>query len=197
MPEAPIPAAPLGGARLEPRPGLVLAERTGLGQIALRAADIAAPPVAMVIAKLTGARLGGPLSAEFAEESRGAVWMAPDEALLFVPRAEVEGALANIAKALAGTRHMALDLSDARAVLALDGPDAAETLAKGVPVDLAEAAFPVGRARRTHLGGLAVGLWRRGPTSWEIVCFRSYAHHLLGWLERSGAEGAEVGRFAV
>ncbi|GMG80798.1 sarcosine oxidase subunit gamma family protein [Paralimibaculum aggregatum] len=187
----------LDGRAAEPRPGLRLAECGLRGQITLRAGDLASSALVGAVEAITGVAVPEALSAGFAGDDRGAVWMAPDELLLFVPHAEVAGAVEMLEGALAGTHHMALDVSHARAVLRLEGADAAETLAKGAPLDFSEAGFPVGRARRTHLGGLAVGIWRRGPEEWELVCFRSFAHHLFAWLETSGVEGAEVGRFGV
>ncbi len=186
-------APALGGHDAELRPGLRLREIPAPGQITLRVADVSAPVVGVLLGKLLGVSAPAPLTASFGEAGRAAVWMAPDELLLLLERGGVPGAIANLERALAGQHHLALDVSDARALLRLEGADARETLAKGVPVDLSDAAFPVGRARRTHLGGLAVGLWRRAPETWEIVGFRSYAHHLAAWLARSGQEGAEIG----
>lgn len=185
------PVSALGGRRVEPRPGLTLQDMGVRGQITLKA-DLEIEAVAKAIEAVAGA-VPDRLGAAFVEDGRGAVWMAPDEALIFVPLAEVHDALAEFGHALGDVHHMALDVSHARAVVRLTGPDAAETLAKGVPVDLRPAAFPVGHARRTHLGGLAVGLWRRDERVWEVVCFRSFAHHLMGWLERTGVAGAELG----
>ncbi len=196
MPErARAPVLPLAGRTEMPRPGLALSELGPIGQITLRVEDVAAPAVSVLVSKLMGAPAPGALSVSLAEDGRRVVWMATDELLLLMPHSEVDAALAKLAKALDGTHHLALDVSDARAVLRLEGADAAETLAKGVPLDVSEAAFPVGCARRTHLGGLAVGLWRIAPETWEIVCFRSFAHHLFDWLAVSGREGAAVGRF--
>ncbi len=188
------PVAPLGGRREEPRPGLTIAERGPLGQITLKAPDLGTAELAGAVEAVSGLPVPGTLGASFGAE-RTVVWMAPDELLILLPRSAVDGALAALGERLAGAHHMALDVSDARSVIGLTGPDAAETLAKGAPLDFRDAAFPVGRARRTHLGGLAVGIWRRGPEAWELVVFRSYAHHLFDWLTVAGAEGAEVGLF--
>lgn len=189
------PVSALAGQITEPRPGLTIAEAGLRGQITLRASSLDGPALAAAVQSVAGVAVPEPLSASFAEDDRGAVWMAPDELLLFVPYEEVQIAVDEIGEALAGTHHLALDVSHARAVVSLKGGDIREVLAKGAPVDLSEAAFPVGRARRTHLGGLAVGLWRRGPQHWEVVCFRSFAHHLFAWLETSGQAGGDVGPF--
>ena len=181
----------------ELRPGLRLSDCGLRGQITQRAGDLAAPALVGAVEAVAGVAVPGVLEAAFAGDARGAVWMAPAELLLFVPRGEVTGAVEMLEAALADSHRMVLDVSHARAVLRLEGADAAETLAKGAPLDFTDAGFPVGRARRTHLGGLAAGIWRRGPEQWELVCFRSFAHHLYAWLETSGVEGAEVGRFGI
>jgi sarcosine oxidase subunit gamma len=123
--------------------------------------------------------------------------MSPDELMLFTPYAEAGALVAALDEALAGEHHLAVDVSDARAVIGLVGagvgPGVAEVLAKGAPIDLA--AFPVGAARRTHLGGIAVAFWRKSEDEWEIVCFRSLARHLFDWLVQASREGSEVGAF--
>ncbi len=68
-----------------------------------------------------------------------------------------------------------------------------EVLAKGVPCDLSDRAFPPGSARRTTTAGIAVALWRLEPELWEIVAFRSHARHLFAFLEDSARPGSEVG----
>ena len=122
-----------------------------------------------------------------------AIWMSPDELLLMVPHGDAGAVASALSAALTGVHHMALDVSDAREVLRLSGPLVGEVLAKSVPCDCSEKGFPPGTARRTHLGGLAVGLWRLDGATWEVVCFRSYAHHLQAWLEQTAVPGSEVG----
>ncbi len=124
---------------------------------------------------------------------RGAVWMAPDELLVFVPKDDVASALAMLSTDLGDLHHLALDMSDARAIYTLTGPLVAEVLSKGAPIDLSERGFPVGAARRTHLGGLAVAIWRLSDEHWEIVCLSSFAHHLQAWLEQAAVPGSEIG----
>ncbi|MEO0623222.1 MAG: sarcosine oxidase subunit gamma family protein [Pseudomonadota bacterium] len=185
------PVSALMGERVEPRSGLVCSDVSERGQITLKA-DLEIEAVRAAINEVVGVVCPDPRGAVFSEDNRGAVWMAGDELLLFVPRAEVASVTADLTERLADLHAMVLDVSDARAILRLTGPDAAETLAKGTPVDLRDAAFPIGLARRTHLAGLAVGIWRRDADVWEVVCFRSYAHHLFAWLAQVGQSGAEV-----
>jgi len=66
---------------------------------------------------------------------RACGWMSPDEYLLILPYAEVGQALASLAKSLAADHHLAVDVSDARAVFRVEGERAAEVLSRLAPVD--------------------------------------------------------------
>ena len=166
-------------------------DRGPVGQVTLRA-DLASEAVRRAVKAAVGVEVPEPLRAAF-EGTGGAVWMSPDELLLFSAYDQAGELVEGLEAALAGTHHMAVDVSDARAVIALEGDHVAEVLSKGAPIDLAEAAFPVGTARRTHIGGIAVAFWRLGDDAWEIVCLRSFSQHLFDWLLQASRDGSEVG----
>lgn len=187
------PVSMLNRASAEAGQIIRIADRGPVGQVTLRG-GLSSKALAKAVKAGVGVTVPGIWRAVF-EGGKGAVWMSPDELLLFTGYEEA-GALAEaLDTALAGEHHMAVDVSDARAVLRLKGVGVAEVLAKGAPVDLSAAAFPVGSARRTHVAGIAVGFWRTAETEWEIVCFRSYARHLFDWLVVASREGREVGYF--
>jgi len=188
------PVSALNRAAAEAGQVIRIADRGPVGQVTLRG-DLKSPKLQAAVTAGTGVGVPLPLMAAFDDEGSGAVWMSPDELLLLTGYSEAGELVAALDKALAGEHHLAVNVSDARAVLSLSGPDVAEVLAKGAPVDLSEAAFPVGTARRTHLAGIAVGFWRKGDREWEIVCFRSYARHLYDWLVTVSKTGSEVGYF--
>ncbi|MCH8168444.1 MAG: sarcosine oxidase subunit gamma [Proteobacteria bacterium] len=168
-------------------------DRGPVGQVTLRG-DLGSDTLRAAVRAGVGVDVPGPLRAAF-DGDRGAVWMSPDELLLFVAYDRAGALAASLGAALAGAHHLAVDVSDARAVIRLSGSGVAEVLAKGAPVDLGPAAFPAGTARRSHVGGVAVGFWRRGENEWEIVCLASFARHLFDWLVESSREGSEVGAF--
>jgi len=170
-----------------------IADRGPVGQVALRG-DLGSEALRAAVKAGVGVDVPGPLRATF-DGDKGAVWMSPDELLLFTAYDQADALVASLGEALAGEHHMAVDVSDARAVIALSGVGVAEVLAKGAPVDLSAAAFPAGAARRTQIGGVAVGFWRKAEHEWEIVCLRSFARYLFDWLVESSKEGSEVGVF--
>lgn len=170
-----------------------IADRGPVGQVTLRG-DLGSGALAAALGETLGLEMPGVWRASVGERGT-AVWMAPDEVLLLTEYAAAPALTSRLSEALAGEHHMALNVSDARAVLALTGASVAEVLAKGAPVDLSPRAFPVGAARRTHMGGIAVVFWRRGEEEWEIACFRSFARHLFDWLAVAARSGGEVGVF--
>lgn len=79
------------------------------------------------------------------------------------------------------------DQSDAWGTLDLTGAKVAEVMARLVPVDLREPAFPEGSALRTEMHGMMVALARTGPQDLRITAFRSMAgtltHAVIGAME--------------
>lgn len=186
----PEPVSALGGAVSEDRLFVRIEEAGAVGQVSLKA-ELGDAAVATALGTLS---LAVPERWRIAEgDGRLAVWMAPDEVLILCGYAEAGEIATRLGTALGDAHHLVADLSDARAVIRLSGREAAEVLGKGAPVDLSDAAFPIGAARRTHLGQVAVAFWRREADLWELVCFRSVARYVFDWLAASAQDGAEVG----
>lgn len=122
------------------------------------------------------------------------VWMSPDEVLLVLPPAAVTPALAQIAETLEGQHHLAVDVSDARAMFSLAGPDARELLGKLTPADLRPAAFGPGTARRSQLGQVAAAFWMTDDATIHVVCFRSVGDYMQDLL-RVSADAGSVGHY--
>tara|TARA_R110002020_G_scaffold157241_2_gene339806 strand:- start:4128 stop:4667 length:540 start_codon:yes stop_codon:yes gene_type:complete len=78
------------------------------------------------------------------------------------------------------------DQTDAWATVRLDGHEAAEVLARLVPVDMRPAMFPDGTSVRTLLGHMTVSITREGE-GYRIMAFRSMAvtlvHEIAGAME--------------
>ena len=177
--------------RVIDRGHFIRAEEAGLtGMVTVRC-DLGLPALGATLTDLVGAGLPEVRTVSRGERGR-VVWMSPDELLVLCEPARADEVVEKLEARLAGEHHMVVDVSHARVVFRLSGRRVPEVLAKGAPVDLRDAAFPVGAARRTHLGEIAVGFWRTSDESWEIVCFRSVAHHLADWLAAASVEGAEI-----
>lgn len=75
------------------------------------------------------------------------------------------------------------DLSDAYVTLTLDGPRAAEVLARGCSIDLSPAAFGLESCTRTRLAQLPVVLRRLTAERFECSVDRSAAQYLHDWMQ--------------
>ena len=170
-----------------------VADKGLCGMITLRG-DLASAPVKKAVKAAVG--MDVPAQRTITQEGDKAVgWMSPDELLLMVPYAEAAATLAAVTKALGKAHALAVDVSDARAVMTVTGAGAAEVLAKVCPVDLSPASFKQGELRRTRLAQVAAAVWMSGEGEFTLVCFRSVADYAFGVLSTSAAKGSEVGYF--
>ena len=159
-----------------------------LGMITLRAKpDVAG--LAEAIKAAVGTAVPARREIEVAGD-RAAGWMGPDEYLLILPYGETTAALAAISAALAGQHHLAVAVSDARAVFRVEGAKADQVLAKLSPVDFATLAPK--ELRRSRAAQVAAAFWKEGDGI-TVVCFRSVAGYMMGLLTHSAMPGSELG----
>lgn len=105
----------------------------------------------------------------------------------------VVGTADRLRDALPAGQAVVLDLSHARTVVAVEGPQVRRVLAKGFPIDLHADAFPEGAAAQTAVDHVGVLVHRTGPDRFEIYVPRSFAAGFWRWLTESAAEvGYEV-----
>mgnify|MGYP001047539868 CR=1 FL=1 len=160
------------------------------GMIVLRG-DLADKKLQSVCKAVTGH--GVPARGKVAAEgASGLAWMSPDELLVLVPYEQVAEAIAKIDKALGGSHYLAENVSDARALILVEGEFGREVIAKLAPVDLHPDSFGIGDFRRTRLGQVAGAFWMRDDDTFAVICFRSvagYAFDLLATSARAGRVG--------
>ena len=140
------------------------------------------------VAKDLGLAVPGMREASFKGDT-GILWMSPDEVLILLPYCEVAATLDKIAKAMKGQHHLAVNVSDARALLTVQGPFAREVMAKLAPVDLHPDAFGPGQVLRTRLGQIAAAFWMTDAQTFQVICFRSVAEYAFDLLAASAAAG--------
>lgn len=157
-----------------------------LGMISLRAKpDVKG--LAEAIKAAVGTGVPGQREIEIAG-GKAAGWMSPDEYLLVLPYGETDAALAAIAQAFGGAHHLAVVVSDARAVFRVEGAKADQVLAKLSPVDFAT--LGPKELRRTRAAQVAAAFWKDGD-GYTLVCFRSVASYVMGLLTHSAMPGSE------
>lgn len=122
----------------------------------------------------------------------GMAWMSPDELLIMCAYTEAEAKLADLQSKLAKEHALAVNVSDARAVFEVRGPNAREVMAKLAPVDLAPAQFTPGMFRRTRIAQVAAAFWMPQEDVFHVVCFRSVAQYVFDVLSGAAQSGSEV-----
>ncbi len=182
------PQTALAGATYE---GLVsIAEAPPTGMITLRG-DLNAAKLKTAVKKLTGLALPG--QRQIVSQGDFAVaWMSPDELLILTPYEAAETHRAALEKALKSQHHLAVNVSDARALFTLTGARAREVLAKLTPADTTPEALPAGELRRTRLAQVAAAFWQSGTDEISLICFRSQAPYTFALLKNAARPGSEV-----
>lgn len=119
-------------------------------------------------------------------DTRAALWLGPDEWLIFDDGKPIDiGSLDGIKAPLS-----AVDISHRNTSIEVTGPFAASTLAAGCPLDLDLSAFPVGKCTRTVLGKAEIILWRTGEETFRIDCWRSFSDYVFSYLAESARDAA-------
>lgn len=171
--------------------GFAVVEEMGLrGMITVRG-DLSSIRLRSAVTDLTGADF--PARGECTcTAGHGIARMSPDEILVMCPHDAAGVGAAALQKRLAGSHHLVVDVSDARAVFHIRGAKAREVIAKLAPVDLHPDSFKPGMFRRTRLAQVPAAFWMRDETTFELICFRSVARYVFDLLTLSALKGSEV-----
>lgn len=122
------------------------------------------------------------------------LWLSVDQWLVLCPRGETAKLLAKLNGALKGIHSLAVDVSDARTILRLEGDGVREVLMKGTPVDLTLPEYGAGLVRRVQFGEIAalIHIVSEGPDVIELYVFRSYAVFAWDWLKATAKQPAAL-----
>ncbi|QIE55135.1 sarcosine oxidase subunit gamma [Pikeienuella piscinae] len=174
-------------------PAATIRDMGAIGMVTIRG-DLADREFGAAVESVAGCALPG--VRRFQETAEGGLgWMAPDELLLVTGYAAAPGAVGALKSVLAGRHHLVADVSDARAVLRVEGLGARELIASGAPVDLSPDAFGPGDLRRTRLGQVAAAFWAGSDGAFTLICFRSLGAYVFEWLANAARSGARPGVF--
>ncbi len=145
-----------------------------LGMITLRVAPDT-PGLAASLKSIAGVKPPAPRGIATVDD-RSLAWMSPDEWLLILPHAGVAKAMKDMEKKMGDAPHLAVDVSDARAVFRITGAGAEGVVARLCPVDLVR--LPEGEMRRTRMAQVACALWRT-EGGFTLVAFRSVGQYVF------------------
>lgn len=180
------PVSALSGANYD---GFATVREIGpVGMISLRAAP-STKGLAAAVKAVTGTKVPGLREIVHLEGGRSAAWMSPDEYLLIMPYTDVAKALLQLSAKLTPAHHLAVDVSDARAVFRIGGEKADQVIRKICPVDLD--GLPSGEFRRTRAAQVACAIWRDAD-GFTLVCFRSVATYVMALLTHSAEPGSAL-----
>ena len=147
-------------------------------------ADTAA---ATTIGRALGVLLGTAPHRVVVATDRAALWIGPDEWLVFAPEADHDLA-ARATRALGSLPGSVVDVSHRSVSIELAGPYAAWCVNGACPLDLDLAAFPPGTATRTVFGQAEIVLWRTDANAFHIEVARSFAPYVWECLEEARRE---------
>ena len=137
-------------------------------------------------ALLAGAAFGVPLPQAAcratAANNLAALWLGPDEFLVLAPADQEAAIETGLAASVGVTQHYLVSVSHRNTALEVSGTHAARVLNAGCPLDLDEAAFPIGMCTRTVLAKAPIVLWRTAPDSFYVSVWRSFALYVWDFL---------------
>lgn len=126
-----------------------------------------------------------------------ALWLSTDQWLILCPRAKTGDLLAALRQALAGIHSFAVDVSDMRTIIRLEGDNARHVLLKGSSLDLLSPDYEAGTVRRLRFAEIAALLHIVSvkPDVIDLYVFRSYATYAWDWLLANGRAAAAIRPF--
>ena len=133
------------------------------------------------------ARAGQGAATAAALASHEAQWAGPDQYFVLA-EGRGEGALYRELKAKLSGLASVSDQSHGRVILRVSGPRARALLAKGTPVDLHPAEFPVGKSALTQMAHVGVHLTRVGEDAYDLSVFRGFSESFWEWVTEQAEE---------
>jgi len=128
-----------------------------------------------------------------------ALWLSPDQWLITCPRDHTAATLKKLQTSLAKLHSHAVDVSDARSIIRLEGDGSKVVLMKGAPVDLTTPEHTAGFVRRIQFAELAglVHVVSSKPETIDLYVFRSYTQHAWDWLAATSGDQSRLHLYGV
>jgi sarcosine oxidase subunit gamma len=186
-------------ARLAAPQGLSIGMReiADRGMIDMRG-DAANPRFQSAVNSVLGLQLPLQPRTSVASGATSILWLSVDQWLVLCPRAAAPDLTRKLKEPFAGLHSLVVDVSDARAIIRLEGEGVREVLMKGAPVDLLSPVYGTGTVRRVSFAeiGALIHVVSDAPDVIDLYVFRSFALFAWQWLLATAREGAKVRLFA-
>ena len=124
-----------------------------------------------------------------------ALWLSPDQWLILCTRSKTTALLAELNATLGKIHSLAVDVSDMRSIIRLEGEGVRETLMKGSSLDLISDDYKPGTSRRLRFAEIAALLHVVEDNVIDLYVFRSYADYTWAFLLKAARKGSEVKLF--
>ncbi len=186
--------SPLAGVAAPPGLAVSLHETAGHGMIDLRGLASDAAFMAAASAALGLALPLKPRTSAAAGDIT-ALWLSVDQWLILCPRTKTAQILAGLRSALRGIHSLAVDVSDMRAVIRLEGEGCREILMKGTSLDLLSGEIAPGFCKRMRFAEIAALLHVVDDNVFDVYVFRSYARYAWDFLCATATEKSRVKLF--
>ncbi len=125
------------------------------------------------------------------------LWLSVDQWLILSSRPRTHELLASLRAALQGVHSLAVDVSDMRAVIRMEGEGCREILMKGTSLDLLSGEYTPGTCRRMRFAEIAALLHVVEDGVFDIYVFRSYSHYAWEFLTTAARQGAHIRLFGA
>jgi sarcosine oxidase, subunit gamma len=125
------------------------------------------------------------------------LWLSSDQWLITCARSKAQSLADELSAALSGTHSLAVNVSDMRAIIRLEGARAREVVMKGSSLDLTDGAYTPGMVRRMRFAEIAALLHIVEDNVIDIYMFRSYADYTWEFLLKAARKGSEVAAFGA
>ena len=123
------------------------------------------------------------------------LWLSVDQWLILSTRSKTQDILGSLRAALGAIHSLAVDVSDMRAVIRLEGEGCREVLMKGTSLDLLSGDYTPGACRRMRFAEIAALLHVVDDQTFDVYVFRSYAHYAWEFIATTARESAKVKLF--
>lgn len=125
------------------------------------------------------------------------LWLSIDQWLVCCPRNKADGLLGELRRNLGEIHSLAVDVTDARAIIRLEGDNVREVLMKGSSIDFTLPEYKAGLVRRLMFAEIAAlaHIVADKPCTIDIYVFRSYADYTWKWIEATTKPAATIGLF--
>ncbi len=126
-----------------------------------------------------------------------ALWLSPDQWLILCPGDKAQALTEQLAAALKTIHHLAVNVSDMRSIIRVEGEHARTTVMKGTSIDLTHGDYPTGTIRRMKFAEVGALLHIVEENVIDVYVFRSYADYAWAFLVKAGRKGSEVRLFGM